>query len=137
MIKQVLVTTFGFTKTGFVLVLQGSSQNLSTKTFCFGFFLSHEPKLLPKLASPIRDENSQNIAYRYKTYIRRNQKKTKKVSVGCKDRHYYTLTLVLEHSHISLFVFVYHHGLWVSRKIPAIAGHRVDCTVFEFSSKLI
>jgi hypothetical protein len=43
-IKQVLVTTFGFTKTGFVLVLQGSSQNLSTKTFCFGFFLSHEPK---------------------------------------------------------------------------------------------
>ena len=80
-IKQVLVTTFGFTKTGFVLVLQGSSQNLSTKTFCFGFFLSHEPKLLPKLASPIRDENSQNIAYRYKTYIRRNQKKGKKVSV--------------------------------------------------------
>ena len=44
----------------------------------FGFFLSHEPKLLPKLASPIRDENSQNIAYRYKTYIRRNQKKRKK-----------------------------------------------------------
>jgi hypothetical protein len=77
-IKQVLVTTFGFTKTAFVLVLQGSSQNLSTKTFCFGFFLSHEPKLLPKLASPIRDENSQNIAYRYKTYIRRNQKKRKK-----------------------------------------------------------
>jgi len=86
-IKQVLVTTFGFTKTGFVLVLQGSSQNLSTKTFCFGFFLSHEPKLLPKLASPIRDENSQNIAYRYKTYIRRNQKKRKKVLVGCKERH--------------------------------------------------
>ena len=77
-IKQVLVTTFGFTKTGFVLVLQGSSQNFSTET-CF--FLSHEPKLLPKLASPIRDENSQNIAYRYKTYIRRNQKKGKKVSV--------------------------------------------------------
>ena len=86
-IKQVLVTPFGFTKTCFVLVLQGSSQNLSTKTFCFGFFLSREPKLLPKLASLIRDENSQNIAYRYKTYIRRNQKKRKKVSVGCKDRH--------------------------------------------------
>jgi len=77
-IKQVLVTTFGFTKTGFVLILQGSSQNLSTKTFCFGFFLSHEPKLLQKLASPIRDENSQNTAYRYKTYIRRNKKKRKK-----------------------------------------------------------
>ena len=43
-IKQVLVTPFGFTKTCFVLLLQGSSQNLFTKTFCFGFFLSHEPK---------------------------------------------------------------------------------------------
>jgi hypothetical protein len=59
------------------------------QNFFFFFFLSHEPKLLPKLASPMRDENSQNIAYRYKTYIRRNQKKRKKkVSVGCKDRHY-------------------------------------------------
>jgi hypothetical protein len=77
-ITQVLVTPFGFTKTCFVLVLQGSSQNLSTKTFCFDFFLNHEPKHQRKLSSPIRDENSQNIAYRYKTYIRRNQKKRKK-----------------------------------------------------------
>jgi hypothetical protein len=45
------------------------------------FFSSHEPKLLPKLASPIRDKNSQNIAYWYKTYIRRNPKKEKYVSV--------------------------------------------------------
>ncbi len=55
---------------------------LSTET-CF--FLNHEPKLLPKLASPIRDKNCQNIAYWYKTYIRRN-KKEKKVSVSCKHR---------------------------------------------------
>ena len=48
--------------------------NLSTKTF----FLGHEQKLLPKLASLIRDENSRNIAYWYKTYKRQNQKKEKK-----------------------------------------------------------
>jgi hypothetical protein len=52
----------------------GAFQNLSAKT-CF--VLNHEPKLLPKLALPIGDENSQNIAYWYKTYIRRNQKKAK------------------------------------------------------------
>ena len=86
-IKQVLVNLFGFTKTCFVSALQGSSQNLSTKTF----FLNHEPKLRRKLASPIRDENSQNITYWYKTYIPRNKKKGKKVSVGCKHWHYTTL----------------------------------------------
>ncbi len=52
----------------------GASQNLLTKT-CF--FLNHEPKLLPKLASPIRDKNSQNIAYWYKAYIQRNPTKSK------------------------------------------------------------
>jgi len=64
--SKVLVNRFGFTKMCFVSVLKGLPK-LSTET-CF--FLSHEPKLLPKLASPIRDENSQNIAYWYKTYIR-------------------------------------------------------------------
>jgi len=39
------------------------------------FFLNHEPKLLPKLASPIREKNCQNIAYWYKTYIWWNPKK--------------------------------------------------------------
>ena len=73
--SKVLVNLFGFTKTCFVLVLQGASQNFSTET-CF--FFNHEPKPLPKLASPIGDENSQNVAYWYKTYIRRNQKKGKK-----------------------------------------------------------
>jgi hypothetical protein len=63
--SKVLVNAFGFTKTCFVSA-RGASQNFFTKTV---FFLSHEPKLRPKLVSPIRDKNSQNIAYWYKTYI--------------------------------------------------------------------
>ncbi len=51
------------------------------------FFLSHEPKCRQKLASPIGGENSQKIAYWYKTYTRQ-KKRERKVLVGCKHQHH-------------------------------------------------
>jgi hypothetical protein len=72
--KQVLENTFGFTKKYFVLVLLGPPKTYQPKHV---FFLNHKPKVRRKLTSPIRDKNSQNIAYWYKTYIRRNKKNKK------------------------------------------------------------
>ncbi len=54
----------------------GADQNFKTK---FGFFFSHKPKYPPKLASPIRNKNSQKIASWYNSYIWREQKNMKKV----------------------------------------------------------
>jgi hypothetical protein len=48
----------------------------------------------------------------------------------------YTLFLTyLPQAHSPLERY-WRHGLWVSHKIPAISGHREDCMVFKFISKL-
>ena len=86
-IKQVLVNAFGFTKTCFVLVLLGPPKAYLPKHV----FFNHERKVRRKLASPVRDKNSQNIAYWYKTYIRQNQKKSfgRLQASALEDKKYY------------------------------------------------
>ncbi len=87
--KQVLVNAFGFTKTCFVLVLLGPPETYLPKHV----FFNHEQKVRRKLASPVRDKNSQNIAYWYKTYIRRNKKNKKSFgrlkASALEDKKYY------------------------------------------------
>ncbi len=84
-----LVNRFGFTKTCFVSV-QGASQNFLPKLV---FFLSHEPKLLPKLAEMKIAKTS--LTGTKPTYVE-IKKKEKKVSVGCKHRPKAVISLSVE-----------------------------------------
>jgi hypothetical protein len=86
-IKQVLVTTFGFTKTGFVLVLQGSPKTCPPKLFVLFFFSVTNQNCYQNSHRQSETKIAKTLLTGTKATYDEIKKKEKQVSVGCKDRH--------------------------------------------------